>query len=50
MGPSDTRPVTTGCKRGNLLRVTGQHSQTLLVPILPMSAFALSASASMVVE
>jgi hypothetical protein len=50
MGPGDNRPVTTGCKRGNLLRVTSQHSQALLMPILPISAFALSATASMVVE
>jgi Flp pilus assembly protein TadG len=48
--PGNTQPVVGDCKRGNLLRVTGQHSQTLLIPILPISAFALSATASMVVE
>jgi Flp pilus assembly protein TadG len=50
MGPGDNRAVTGECKRGNLLRVAGQHSQTLLVPILPISAFPLTANASMVVE
>jgi Flp pilus assembly protein TadG len=48
--PGNDSPVSGECKRGNLLRVTGQHSQRLLVPILPVGAFALSATASMVVE
>jgi Flp pilus assembly protein TadG len=37
-------------RRGNLLRVTGQHNQRIAVPILPISAFALTANASMVIE
>jgi Flp pilus assembly protein TadG len=49
-GPGNEQPVAGACKRGNLLRVTGQHSQALLIPILPISAFALAATASMVYE
>jgi Flp pilus assembly protein TadG len=51
VGPQDDGAVAAADRtRGNLLRVTAQHSQRVLIPLFPLSTFALSATASMVVE
>jgi Flp pilus assembly protein TadG len=36
--------------RGHVLRVTSQHTQSVLMPFFPLSSFALSATVSMVIE
>ena len=49
--PQDETAVAASDRtRGNLLRVTAQHTQRVLVPLFPQSTFALSATASMVIE
>jgi Flp pilus assembly protein TadG len=37
-------------RRGNLLRVSAQHNQAVLVPLFPLSSFPLTANATMVIE
>jgi Flp pilus assembly protein TadG len=51
VGPLDESAVAAADRaRGNLLRVTAQHTQRVLIPLFPLSTFALSATASMVIE
>ncbi len=51
VSPQDSTAVAAADRtQGNLLRVTAQHTQTVLIPLFPLSSFSLSATASMVIE
>jgi Flp pilus assembly protein TadG len=48
--PTLTTTVVGPCVRGNVLTITAQHTENVLVPFFPVSTFTLFASASAVVE
>jgi Flp pilus assembly protein TadG len=49
--PTNNSAVAAGSRtRGNLLTVSIQHNQSLLVPLLPFSQFPMTVTTSMVIE
>jgi Flp pilus assembly protein TadG len=42
--------ISASCLRGNLLTVTGNHRQAVVIPIFPLPAIQQSAVASMLIE
>jgi len=50
-GPQDSTSVAAGSRtRGNVLTVTAQHAQSVLVPFFPLPSMTLNVSVSMVIE
>jgi Flp pilus assembly protein TadG len=51
VSPTNNATVNTANRaRGNVLTVTAEHQQAVLVPFLPIPSFSLFAGASMVIE